>query len=277
MSVGSVQTCCESVSTAIASTHEGLIQTLRAAPVVHADETSFGQCEHKRMWAWAGCTATTEAFLIRPGRGQAQAQELLGKTFDGVIVRDRWRPYESIKGAQSQLCWAHLRRHFQSMIDFGGLSTERGRSLMDVSNQVFHHWHVFRDGSIDRVRLQEAIRPLSNRMDACLDLVGNLEAGHHKKFAGMARDLLRQWSSLWVFTTTDGVEPTNNAAEQAVRKLVLWRKSSFGANSDAGCCFVERIISVVGTAKRRGIDALEWLTGAVQNQIAGMPTNPLIA
>jgi len=58
----------------------------------------------------------------------------------------------------------------------------------------------------------------------------------------------------------------------AVRKAVLWRKNSFGANSEAGCRYVERMLTLIGTAKlRRGVQLLSWITDAVGAQLHGNP------
>ncbi len=269
MGIASVQACCESVSEAVASTHDNLHAQLKESPVVHADETGFGECKDSRMWLWAGQAPGVEVFRLQPGRGQKQAKDLLGEDFAGTIHRDRWRPYESIKEARSQLCWAHIRRHFQAMIESPEATAIYGRGLMETSNEMFHHWHLFQDGEIDRQKLALAIEPLQDRMRACLELASQ-DGKVASKVQGIARDLLRQWKSLWTFVSQPGVVPTNNAAEQAVRKAVLWRKGSFGCNSEAGCRYVERMLTLIGTARLRGIRLLNWMTRAVNAQIQGV-------
>ena len=270
MGIASVQACCESVSEAVASTHGKLHADLKASTVVHADETGFGECKDSRMWLWAGQAPGIEVFRLQPGRGQKQAQDLLGEDFSGTIHRDRWRPYESIKGARSQLCWAHIRRHFQAMVESPEATAIYGRGLMEMSNEMFHHWHLFHEGEIDRQNLTLAIEPVQDRMRACLELASQ-DAKVASKAQGIARDLLRQWKSLWTFVSELGVVPTNNAAEQAVRKAVLWRKGSFGCNSEAGCRYVERMLTVIGTARLRGIGLLNWMTQAVSAALQAMP------
>lgn len=270
MGIASVQACCESVSDAVASTHAKLHEALKASPIVHADETGFGECADSRMWLWAGQAPGIEVFRLLPGRGQLQAQDLLGKDFSGTIHRDRWRPYESIKDARSQLCWAHIQRHFQAMVESPEATAIYGRGLMEMTNEVFHHWHLFQDGEIDRQKLRMSIEPLLDRLRACLELATQ-DAKVATKAQGIARDLLRQWKSLWTFVSEPGVVPTNNAAEQAVRKAVLWRKGSFGCNSEAGCRYVERMLTLIGTARLRGIRLLSWMTHAVNALLQGLP------
>ena len=96
-----------------------------------------------------------------------------------------------------------------------------------------------------------------------------------KKAQGMAKDILRLKHSLWAYLEHEGMAPTNNEAERAIRKAVLWRKGSFGANSEAGCRFVERMLTLTGTARRRGIDILDWLTRATQAHQHGAPLESL--
>jgi len=92
-----------------------------------------------------------------------------------------------------------------------------------------------------------------------------------KKARGTAKDLLRQWAGLWTYVHRDGAVPSNDHAERSIRKAVLWRKVSLGADSEGGCRFVERMLTVAGTARKRGIDLLDWLTRALQAKIDQLP------
>ncbi|WP_148300507.1 IS66 family transposase, partial [Holophaga foetida] len=83
-------------------------------------------------------------------------------------------------------------------------------------------------------------------------------------------DLLRQWDRLWTYLTHEGVVPTNNEAERAIRKAVLWRKVSLGVESEHGARFVERMLTLAGTARKRGVDLLEWLTQAMKASLVGI-------
>jgi transposase len=92
------------------------------------------------------------------------------------------------------------------------------------------------------------------------------------KAAGLCRALDRLWPALWTFLDEDSVEPTNNAAERALRPAVLWRKGSFGTQGDDGARFVERLLTVVATGKQRGRSVLDYLatacTALLQSQSA---------
>jgi transposase len=88
--------------------------------------------------------------------------------------------------------------------------------------------------------------------------------------------LLTWWDALWTFVTHPGVEPTNNAAERALRPAVIWRKQCFGTQSDAGSRFVEWILSVVTTCRQQGRNVWEVLTAAVRAAWAGQPAPSLL-
>lgn len=270
MSLGSVQTCCEAASEAMASTHGNLHAEVKAASTVHADETGFGRCRDLRMWLWNATSDLTEVFRLLPGRGGAQAKDLLGEGFSGILHRDRWKPYEQLPNARSQLCHAHLRRHFQAMLESGGETGTQGSMLKLASDRAFHLWHQFERGEINRRTLIQRMKPIQKEIQQRLEILRDHPAAE-KKARGIAKDLLRQWESLWTYVHEDGAVPTNNEAERALRKAVLWRKGSFGVNSLEGARFVERILTLAGTTHRRGIDLLDWLAQAIQ---AGLDEKP---
>jgi len=270
MSLGSVQACCEAASQAMASTHGDLHAEMKAASTVHADETGFGRCGDRRMWLWNVTSGFTEVFRLLAGRGGAQAKELLGEDFSGILHRDRWKPYEHLPNARSQLCHAHLRRHFQAMLEGDGETATQGAMLKLASDRTFHHWHAFERGEIERDELVRKTAPIQKEIRQRL-LILREHPGTQKKARGIAKDLLRQWESMWTYVHHVGAVPTNNEAERALRKAVLWRKGSFGVNSPEGAEFVERILTLAGTTRRRGLDLLDWLTRAIQADLDGMP------
>ncbi len=107
-----------------------------------------------------------------------------------------------------------------------------------------------------------------------------LEEGLKPPFAvvagGLCANLLELWPALWTFAVVDGVEPTNNAAERALRPAVLWRKGSFGSQSDDGCRFVERLLTVAATCKQQGRGLLDFLVQAITAARLGLPPPSLV-
>lgn len=98
-----------------------------------------------------------------------------------------------------------------------------------------------------------------------------------RKLNALGADLWNHWDALWTFVHVDGVEPTNNLAERTLRPAVLWRKSSFGTQSDAGSLFVSRMLTVTQTARRRGVRLLDWLHKACSASAIGLDPPPLLA
>ena len=274
MGLATIQACCLDASGAMAPAHEAVRQEVQAAPAVHADETGFGRCGADRMWLWAAITPGAELFLLRPGRGKAAAMDLLGEGFAGILHRDRWRPYEALVAATHQLCWAHVRRDLQAMLEAGGETGVQGAMLLLASDRAFAWWHRLLDGEVSREGLARAMTGIRREVRERLARIRDGDGP--RKARGTARDLLRQEAALWTYVDRDGAVPTNNEAERGIRKAVLWRKGSFGANAEAGCRFVERILTVAGTARRRGVNFLAWLTEAIRSAAAGVPT-PSIA
>lgn len=263
MSIASVQDACEKVSAAVADTVSALRAQVIGSGVVHVDETGFGTCKKDRMWLWGARTRNTEVFKVLPGRGRPQAKELLGEDFSGILQRDRWKPYECFTKARSQLCWSHLLRHFQAISEATGYAAQRGQQLLQSSWAIFNLWHQRQEEFLEQAIFMEKVGPLRREIHRELKMLTWGDRGIPSKIQGTANDLLRQWESMWLFLDTPGVVPTNNAAEQCLRKAVIWRKASFGANSKEGCRFVERMLSIIGTAKLRKINLMQWISATM--------------
>ena len=270
ISLGSVQACCKAVSAAVVNTTEVIHAEVKQAPELHADETGFGRCGKDRMWLWVAATDDAEVFRLLPGRGRDQAKDLLGDDYSGLIHRDRWKPYEVFKNASHQLCHSHIRRDFQSMLESMGETGTQGCMLKMASDRAFHLWHRFERGEISRKQLIRLTKPIQDEIWQRLEILRDWP-GTTKKARGTAKDLLRQWGSLGTYVHRPGALPSNHHAERSIRKAVLWRKVSLGADSEGGCRFVERMLTIAGTARKRGIDLLDWLTRALQAKIAKVP------
>ena len=225
---------------------------------VNIDETTWREGK-RRAYLWAAVTPAVALFRIAGGRTARVAQDLLGEGYAGVATCDRLKSYWWVE--RLQWCWAHLRRDFQAMIDRGGPGQAIGERLLGQSNQLFHLWHRFRDGKLSRARLREAIGPVRAAVRRALRR--GRECGC-RPTAGTCQELLEHEAWLWTFVEVAGVEPTNNAAERAVRHGVLWRKTSGGTDSPQGSRFVERVLSVLETCRRQGQKGLDYLSACIQ-------------
>jgi transposase len=272
VALGTVAAAEQEVSAALADAHAEALAAVRAAPVKNVDETGWKRAG-RLCWLWAGVTQAVACFQVHARRGLDGLRALLGDDPAGVVVSDRWCAYGRLDPAGRQLCWAHLKRDFRAMVDRGGPAGPIGHELLCFVEDLFLDWHRVRDGTIQRATLRRVIdgwRPAFR---------GVLERGVTcgcAKTAAVCRSLLAWEPALWTFTRVDGVEPTNNAAERAVRPAVLWRRRSFGSHSEAGCRFVERILTVVQTLRHQRRPAFAFLADAIAARRQGRPAPQLL-
>jgi transposase len=226
----------------------------------NVDETPWREHSHHR-WLWTVVTAKVSVFQIAPARGAPVLQELLGERYTGVVTSDRAKAYDTRALAARQLCWAHLRREFQAMIDRGGSAKATGEILLAHSTVLFAWWHWVRTGVWARSTLQWYVGPLRQSFR------DTLERGSRcwcPKTAATCVELLARERALWTFVRVEGIEPTNNAAERPLRHAVLWRKSSYGTQSYKGSRFVESILTVLATCQQQGRNLFTYLTACCQ-------------
>lgn len=267
LAVGSVDGLCQQAAAALAPPQAQLEQALPQAERVHADETSWRQAGHSR-WLWVAVAPTCTVFRIAASRGSNVIKGLLGEDFAGWLTTDRWSAYSWVPLDRRQVCWAHLRRDFQAVIDWNGPGRALAEQVLAIMGQVFTLWHQARDRLDLREWFIEQVAPLQAEVRTLLE-AGLL--GRDPKLPTLSRQLLKLWPALWTFVTVVGVEPTNNRAEQAIRPAVLWRKGSFGTQSDDGARFVERMLSVAATCKQQGRHLLDYLTAVCTAAQQGQP------
>jgi transposase len=273
IALGTVANLEQEVSAALAPAHDEALTAVRRAEVKFADETSW-KLWGKLCWLWAAATANVAVFVIHAKRSALGLAALLGQEIDGILHSDRWHVYLQVPEERRQLCWAHLKRDFQKIVDSGGPSVFVGRRGLRIVKEVFAAWHAFQQGNVTRRRLQTLIEPLQRRLGQAL-LEGGL--GEDARVAKFCENVLVVESALWTFVTHDGVEPTNNFIERLLRRAVLWRRRSFGCNSAAGCRFVERILTVVQTCRLHGKNTLEYLCQAVHTHRRGLSCPSLLS
>lgn len=199
--------------------------------------------------------------MIRLTRGRVAFDELVGPS-PPVLTTDRYGVYTHLPGDKRQVCWAHLRRDFQAMIDRQNPGSKVGEDLLLHADILFDHWARVRDGTLTRAGFRS--RYVSWLRVEVRILLTRGAASACPKTAGTCREILGVEASLWTFASVPGVEPTNNAAERAVRHAVCWRKTSYGTDGEAGSRFVERVLTVVATCRQQGRNVLGFLTDAVQ-------------
>jgi transposase len=256
--------CAEAVQPA----YDDLAARLPDQPVLHSDESPTKEGTTK-AWLWTVVAPDFTFFACRTSRGGEVLDDLLGAAFAGVIHCDRAKMYWRF--GRLQWCWAHLKRDFQALIDGACRTAKRlGHELMRPAKELFRLWKRVRDGTLLRATMVHRMQPLRETVSRLL-LRGCLNPTTH----GMCKEIWRHQEHLWTFLQVEGVEPTNNAAERALRHAVIWRKLSFGTQSAAGSRFVERLLTVIETCRRTGRNVFAWLTQAVQAKLGGQPAPTL--
>ena len=272
MSTGMVAKTQDQVSRALKAPFEEVLAHVQQSNRVHADETGWRE-DKKKAWLWVAVTAIATVFLVRAGRGKQAAKELLGEAFLGVLTTDRWPGYNWVETVRRQLCWSHLKRDFKSFLDYGSEAKSLAERLLSETRKLFRVWYRCRDGTMTRAELQLASQSARRKILALLEEGKALPT---RKVAGMCREILKLQAALFTFITVEGVEPTNNAAERAVRFAVLLRKGCFGSDSAKGSRFIERFLTARATLRTQKRDLYTYLQAACTAALHGTAAPSLL-
>jgi transposase len=261
---------------------------VQGQPVMHSDETSYPQGnrdgrnpQRTKGWLWVLVTPWVSFFEVVLSRSQATAKALIGEQFSGIVTSDRYSAYRWIEVTQWQVCWAHLKRDFTAIAERSGVSHEIGEALLRRQRRLFRWWHRVRDGTLSRPNFIELVNPLRAGFKAELVAATALPLTHAEKTPlaktiRTCQQLLQVEPALWTFVQTPGVEPTNNAAERALRPAVIWRRTSFGSQSNGGSRFVSRMLTVVTSLKAQHRNVLDFLTQTCAATRLNRPTPSLL-
>jgi transposase len=275
LSLGTVNKLRLEASNAVESCVDEAKLYIQKAEVVGADETSFNQGNidgsnpsQRKAWLWVAVTPLVTFFEIALTRCTQGAKNLLGENFGGILNSDRHGAYNWVDLDRRQLCWAHLRREFIKISERPGVSAEWGMALVKQQEKLFELWHRVRDGTLSRHDFGKFVLDIRSSIKAILTeadsySIGTREKTPLAKTVRTCRQLLKVESAMWLFVATVGVEPTNNAAERAIRPAVIWRRTSFGSQTQAGSNFVARMLTVVTTLKSQKRNVLQFMTKAV--------------
>jgi transposase len=261
LSLGSTQKCWEEASQAVAAPCRELEQQLKDEPVLNIDETGWRTAGAKRF-LWAFVAARYVVYTVAATRGSDVLIRLLGAVFQGVLCSDRFSAYLKYHAGKAQFCWAHLKRNLLGIADLTK-SSAAGRFCRDALAEhakLFRLWHKFRGGRIDRRDLGLRSIPIQQRLLSLAER--NLDSSH-REVANLARALFEHNERLFTFLEREGVEPTNNSAERALRTGVQWRKICFGNRSANGEIATARLLTVAETCDLQRVNILAYLSSAI--------------
>jgi transposase len=269
LSTGAVDAICQRTSDALAGPHLQLQDSVLDQAAVHVDETGWRtRGEGRALW-----TATTEDaafFLIAAHCNREQFNALIGSSYPGIVISDRWNGYSHLDPNQRQVCWSHLQRDFRRHAD--GLAEQKifGEQGVPLTSQVFAAWRAYQHVHHDRQHLQTELAPVQTELRQLLEAASpkSRRTRWHRQFAN---NLLKVWPALWTFTIIDGVEPTNNPAERALRSPVIHRKLSLGTQSENGERFAERALSAAVTCRMQHRSLFTYLSELIAAHTRGDP------
>jgi transposase len=259
ISLGAICQILERVSLACAPETEHIRENIAGSVALNIDETGWKSAGSPR-WLWVFVSSAAVFFRVASSRASRVLQSVLGESFSGVITSDDHSAYNKYhKSGVRQLCWAHLIRKLKGLKD-GRASPDAylfARHMLKEAGTLFSYWHAFKEAGCTREELWQATALIRGRMKcSCLRYSESSDTGVRTRAAGF----LKNWDILFTFLRIEGIEPTNNAAERAIRPAVQWRKICFGNQSSDGERFTERILTVTRTCQIRQKNAFRFLT-----------------
>jgi transposase len=275
LSTGTADAICQRACEALAGPHLHLQDRVLDAPAVHVDETGW-RTRGEGCALWTASTPDAVFLQISERCNREVFDALIGTSYPGIVVSDRWNGFSHLDPSQRQVCWSHLQRDFRRHADGLGEQKTFGEHGLELSRRVFAAWRAYQHTHHDRDRLQAEIAPIQTELRQLLDDASpkSKRTRWHRRFAN---NLLKVWPALWTFTTIDGVEPTNNPAERALRAPVIHRKISLGTQSKTGERFAERALSAAGTCRLQGRSLFTYLSELITAHTRGDPFPALAA
>jgi transposase len=272
ISLGALSAVEARVSDAIESAVDEAWKRVGEGAVKHTDGTSWLHAGAVRA-LWTIATKTATVFKILADNSKKTLEPLYG-ALRGILVSDRAKALNFWAMQRRQICWAHLLRKFISFSERDGAAAAIGRELLEYTGILFEYWHDYRAGMLARTTFVAWMAALGPKVEAAL---ARAVAAGIDGVSGSCADILEHKEALFTFVTHDDVEPTNNHAEREIRAFVLWRKRSYGAQSERGHVFAERVMTVAHTARKQDKKILAFLTACCQARADGSAPPSLFA
>jgi transposase len=269
LSPASVEALLKQTSQTLQEPYVEILHALDCSPVRGADETSWPREGGQSGWLSVSVSEQAALFQIAARRDREAAIALLGEDPGGTIVSDRYSVYLYIDDSKRQLCLAHVLRDFTALSERAGAPGRHGKALKRTLAEVFK---TLKDR--DRDDLAALRADLAGHRQRLHDQLQAASRCRDDKTRRFAAGLLAHERALWTFTTTPGVPATNNVSERALRHAVLWRKQSYGTQTDHGERLVERLLTIRETCRLQGRRMHDYLTTAIT---AGLNRQPIPA
>lgn len=275
ISLGSVSAIEKRVSDAVEPAVDEAMESARDAAVKHADGTTWLRAG-TLLSLWVIATTAVTVFKMLPNGQQATLRDDFFGRVCGILVSDRATALKFWAMHRRQVCWAHLIRKFVSYSQRDGPAGKLGKDLLGYTGILFEYWSQLRRGQLSRETFVERMAPVRLQVEALVGR-GRLLPADKDGVSGSCADILEHREALWTFVEQEGVEPTNNHAERELRGLVMWRRRSFGSQSDRGTHFAARMMTIAHTARKQGREILEFLVACCAPRPEGAAAPSLLA
>lgn len=234
----------------------------------HCDETSW-RTDGKRRYVWVLSCERAAYYQVEPSRSREAFERVIGKATGELdkVVSDRYSVYGVIHDLH-QYCLAHLIRDFKRYAERKGLDGPIGGALAKEFAKACKTHGEYREGNITKKQRNIRLGHAKRRVGYWLD---DGFANGSDKLSSLCDNIINGFHKLWTFTKVEGMEPTNNLAERDLRKLVIWRRKSYGTRSGRGERFVARFTTVAETLKRNGVSVLRYVEKALRCTYRGEP------
>ena len=235
------------MAAAAAPTYEGLIGSVRQAPVLSPDETGW-KVGGELHWLWTFATPQLTVYAIQDGRGFEEAASVLGAEYDGVLIRDGWAPYRRFEEADHQSCLAHLLRRCRQLIDTAVAGAAR---FPHAVRRILLKGLELRNRHLEGEISEHGLAVLTGKLEAEMDrlLQWNVQVPDNRRFL---KHLTTEQPHLFTFLHNLDVEATNWWSEQAIRPAVVTRKVCGGNRTWAGAATQEVLASLLATSRKQG-------------------------
>ncbi len=273
ISLGTVSNTEKRVSDSLASIYETLKASLLKEEHLNIDETGHKE-KSKRGYVWVFTSNTLCVFVAKLTRAKSVLVETLSN-FKGKITSDRYAAYNFIPTPNRQSCWAHLIRDFKRFANSEYADVAAiGVKLLENSEKLFDLRNQLKTAKISREKFLAEMSKVKINVEKFLERGSKMLI--RKQFSNSCTNIYNLRSTLWLFVEKPGIEPTNNLAERQLRPYVIWRKLSFGTQSERGSRFIERIMSVSVTYSQTGIIVFDALVKAITDHVRTVRSPPAL-
>lgn len=249
ISAGELPSMIAEVGALFGPAYARLLELMRQQAALHIDETSW-RVDGVPHWLWVFVNDVVALYVVSRSRGSKVPQALLGPDFDGVAISDFFSAYSPLEVEKAK-CWAHLLRDSHDFAKGEDVESERTRF-----HRSLHALFVEMGLALEQVQADEA-RGMQV-YDTMRTKLWQFATEHWQTWQcqQLAKRIQNYLDDLVVWLNNPAVEPTNNAAERALRGAVVTRKTSFGSRSKRGAQAFARLLSIIMTWERQGKDFL---------------------